>query len=390
MKIIGIENQEEKLEQQKRKKILITTCITIAIIVIIILVCLYMGNKTFRDFMDKYVLMKNATENNVTSISLESLNSYEVCAYDKYISILSQNTLVGYNISGKKEYELTVEISSPVTDSNGRFLLIGGKEKKKLYLISGNTIVWEKQLEGSISRVNVNKNGYVSVVLTGTTYKSIVQTFDNTGKELFKVYLSNSMAMDSDISSDNRYLSYAEVSTNGTLIQTTIKTIDIQKKEEVSNISAPSNTIALNLKYQDGNKLLCMYDNSIHCIQNGNDEEIMDLSQDKEKVSFAEIELNNYIMRIIEKSVLLNTESTIELINSNNKRTNLYTTNNIVKEVYTYDNKIALNLGSEVDFIGTNGWLIKRYISSQEVRKIVMNPNFAGIVYRNKIEIVEL
>ena len=127
MKIIGIENQEEKLEQQKRKKILITTCITIAIIVIIILVCLYMGNKTFRDFMDKYVLMKNATENNVTSISLESLNSYEVCAYDKYISILSQNTLVGYNISGKKEYELTVEISSPVTDSNGRFLLIGGK-----------------------------------------------------------------------------------------------------------------------------------------------------------------------------------------------------------------------------------------------------------------------
>lgn len=390
MKIIGIDNQEEKIEKQKTKKILITTCITIAIIVVIILVCLYMGNKTFRDFMDKYVLMKNATENNVTSISLEGLTGYEICAYDKYISILSQNTLVGYNISGKKEYELTVEISSPVIDSNGRFLLIGGKEKKRIYLISGDTIVWEKQLEGNISRVNVNKNGYVSVVLTGTAYKSIIQTFDNTGKELFKIYLSNSMAVDSDISSDNRYLSYAEVSTNGTLIQTIIKTIDIQKKEEIFNTTAPSNTMALNLKYQDGNKLLCMYDNSIHCIQNGNDEEIINLLQEKEKISFAEIELNNYIMRIIEKNVLLNTESTIELTNTNNKRINLYTTNNIVKEVYTYDNKIALNLGSEVDFIGTNGWLIKRYISSQEVRKILMNPNFAGIVYRSKIEIVEL
>lgn len=390
MKIIGIENQEEKLEQQKRKKILITTCITIAIIVIIILVCLYMGNKTFRDFMDKYVLMKNATENNVTSISLESLNSYEVCAYDKYISILSQNTLVGYNISGKKEYELTVEISTPLIDTNNRFLLIAEKEKQKIYLISGNSIVWEKELEGNISRVSVNKNGYVSVILTGTTYKSIIQTFDATGNEMFKTYLRSSIAVDSDISYDNKYLSFAQISTDGTLVQSMIKTIDIPKETIISTVTSPSNSAILNLKYQEGNRLICMYDNSIYCIQNEKSEELVNFNQENKKIVFADIELANFIFRITEKNVLLRTESTIELTNVANGKTNIYTIDSVVKEVYGYDNHLAINLGSEVHFIGTNGWLKKKYNSSQEVRKIVMNSSFAGIVYRDKIEIVEL
>ena len=56
----------------------------------------------------------------------------------------------------------------------------------------------------------------------------------------------------------------------------------------------------------------------------------------------------------------------------------------------SYNDKISINLGSEVHFISTNGWLIKRYISSQEIKKIVMCNNFAGIVYRNKIEIVNI
>lgn len=86
-----------------------------------------------------------------------------------------------------------------------------------------------KRFKGNISRINVNKNGYVSVIITGTTYKSIIQTFDSQGNEMFKTYLSNSIAMDSDISSDNKYMSFAEISTNGTTVQSRIKTVSIQK-----------------------------------------------------------------------------------------------------------------------------------------------------------------
>lgn len=396
MKIIGIDDQEEKIKELNRKKVLITTIISILLITLIIIVCVYMANKTFRDFIDKYVLMKNVTENNVTSISIDESESNYVFAYDKYICVFNQNTLTAYNSSGKKEYELKVEISNPIIDTNNRFLLIAEKQKQKIYLISGSNIIWENELEGNISRVSVNKNGYASVILTGTTYKSIIETFDNTGKEMFKTYLSSSIAMDSDISYDNKYLSFAEVSTEGTVLQSMIKTISIQKAKEtpsesiISSITSPSGSTIINLKYQDGNKIVCMYDDSICSIENGETQELFNLEEEGQKISFADIELNNFAFRIIEKSVLLSTDSTVELINTSSKKVNLYTLDSVVKEVYTYDDVVALNLGSEVHFIGTNGWLIKKYTSSQEVRNIVINSNFAGIVYRDKIEIIEL
>ena len=395
MKIIGIEEEQEKIKQIDAKKVLIASILVIIIVITLVIIITYVANKQFRDFMDQYVLMKNVMENAVTSIPIEDTQSNTIYAYDKYISILSQNKLTGYNSSGKKEYELAVEISNPIVDTTGRFLLIAESGKQKIYLISGNEIIWVKELEGNISRVSVNKNGYVSVVLTGTTYKSIIQTFDAYGNALFKTYL-NSIAVDSDISNDNKYLSFAEINTNGTLLQSIIKTISIQNAQDnkseaiISSYTLPSDVSIINLKYQDGNRLVCMYDNSIHILQNETDEEILSLQETGKKITFADAELTNHAYRIIEKSSLLNSQSTVEIINTSNKKINIYELDSVVKEVYSYNEKIALNLGSEVHFIGMNGWLIKKYISTQEVRKIVIANNFAGIVYRDKIEIVDL
>ena len=398
MKIIGIDDNQEKTRQLNTKKLILTIIIGIIAIIIITLICIYMGNRNFRDFIDKYVLMKNVTENNLNSITLDEPENIQVYAYDKYISIFSQNKLVGYNSSGKKEYELSVEMSDPIIDTNNRFLLIAEKGKQRIYLISGNSIVWQKDLDGNISRINVNKNGYVSVILTGTTYKSIIQTFDNQGNEIFTTYLSSSIAMDSDISADNKYLSFAEISTDGTIVQSRIKTISIQEAKEkekksetiINNVTSQSDSTILNLKYQDSNRLICMYDDSVHLIQNGTDEELFSLKEDGQKVVFADVELNNYAFRILEKNSLLSTQSTVEFMNVGSKKTNIYTVDSVIKEVYVNSNLIALNLGSEVYFVGTNGWLNKKYTSSQEVRKIVMNNEFAGIVYRDKIEIINL
>jgi len=58
--------------------------------------------------------------------------------------------------------------------------------------------------------------------------------------------------------------------------------------------------------------------------------------------------------------------------------------------MYCSGSKIALNLGSEIHFVDTNGWLIKKYTSNQEVRKIVISNEVAGIIYRNKIELIKL
>lgn len=394
MKIIGIDDVEEKIVKLNKKKVTIAIIGAIILVAVLIISGFYIWNRPFRDFLDKYILMKNLTEDNLTAILLDESENYDVYAYDKYISVFNQNTLTGYNSSGKQEYQLKVEITNPFVDINNRFLLIAEKGGQKVYLISGDTIVWNKELEGNISRISVNKNGYVSVILTGTTYKSIIETFDASGNQLFKTYLSTSIAMDSDISYDNKYLSFAEISTNGTLMQSMIKTISIQKAKEtpsesiISTIKSPSDATVLNLKYHDNNRLICMYDNSIHSIQNGEAKELISLKQEGKKISFADMELINYAFSITEKNVLLSTESTVELINTTTKNVNKYIVDSVVKEVYAKNSCIALNIGSEVHFIGTNGWLIKKYVSKHEIRKIVMNADFAGIIYRDKIEII--
>ena len=78
------------------------------------------------------------------------------------------------------------------------------------------------------------------------------------------------------------------------------------------------------------------------------------------------------------------------IINSDNKSTSSYTAESVTKEIYTSDNIIALNLGSEVEFINTSGWLVKKYKAEQEITSIVISNSVAGIVYRDKIEIINL
>ena len=89
-------------------------------------------------------------------------------------------------------------------------------------------------------------------------------------------------------------------------------------------------------------------------------------------------------------SGIFTADSIVNIINSDNKSTALYKAESVTKEIYTSNNIIALNLGSEVEFINTNGWLIKRYIAEQEITNIVLADSVAGIIYRDKIEIINL
>lgn len=55
------------------------------------------------------------------------------------------------------ESELNVEINNPISDYKDRYLVIGQKGGNKAYLIKDSKILWEKELEGNISQVSVNK-----------------------------------------------------------------------------------------------------------------------------------------------------------------------------------------------------------------------------------------
>lgn len=373
------------------RKVIITSIITVLVLACIIIAVIYNSNKGFRDFMDKYIFLKNVSEENLPIIELDYSSNKNVIPYGKYICILADNTLTQYNSLGKQEKQVKIEITNPIYDVNGKYLVIGEKNNQKIYLLNGDHIVWEGSIEGNLSKISVNKNGYVSAIVTGTTYKSVIIAFDEKGNELLKSYLYKTMAVDSCISPDNNNLAYAEVSTSGTNIQSKIKVISTAETEPKFTYTANQGSLIMKLKYIDKNQLLCMYDDSIHVMKDDQDTEIMKLNENGKQINFADINLDNFAFRSYEQSTgLFKADTIVEMKSTSGQKESIYRTEDVAKTMKSYGNVIALNLGAEVEFINTSGWLIKRYISSQVIMDIVICDGTAGIIYRDKIELITL
>lgn len=379
-----------------KKKIYIIIAVLILAITIATITIIYNSSKNFRNFMDKYIFRKDVTEENVPTIDIDYKSNTNIFTYGKYICILAENTLNEYSASGKKEKDVKIEINNPIYDVEGRYLTIGENNGQRLYLISEDHVVWEKSVDGNLDKVTVNKNGYVSAIVTGTTYKSVIITYDEKGNELFKTYLSKTIAVDACISPDNAEFAYAEVNNSGTTIQSNIKIISVKDVKEKNTeakyeYNAVQDSLILRIKYQDKSRLICMYNDSIHKFETGVDVELTKLNEGNPKITFADIELNNYIFRTYEKSTnLFSADTVIEMQNTSNGKENIYTIEEVAKSVVSNNNVIAVNLGNEVYFVDTNAWLIKRYSSSQVIEKIILGDGLAGIIYSDKIEIVNL
>lgn len=391
MRDFWIEKKEKKIN---KKKLIISIIVAIILLFALIIIILYNTSEDFHKWMDKAILNKEVFQDTSTSIELDDENA-KVYAFNKNIAVLSKNKLKIYNNFGNKDKELDVEVSNPLFCSSNRYVAIGEKLGQKLYVIEDKKIAWDAQIEGKISQIHINKNGYVAVVITGTTHKSVVNVFDNNGNSLFKIYRSSTRIVDVGISNDNKYLAIAEVDTTGTVIQSSVKIISIEKAQGDSKNSMEKvydgkyNSLIINIQYQDNNKLICKYDDSIHIIENEKDEILVDYSN--EKISFSSIDLNNNIVEVKEQSSgLFTADSIVRIINTGDKSEKTYVADAVSKEIHTYENVIALNLGSEIEFINTDGWLIKRYVAKQEITNIVISSSVAGIVYRDKVEIINL
>lgn len=349
-----------------------------------------MTDEKCRNIFDKYIFGKEVSSENLPEIEIDSLKNSNIFAYSKYIAVLDQNILKLYNKSANQEQTLDIEISTPLFAANGNYLCIAEKGGNTIYLISNKNIIWQKETEGNITNINVNKNGYVSIVISGTSHKSIVQTYDSIGNELFKFYLAETNVIDTDISNDNKYLAFAELNFSGILVQSNIKIVSIEEEEIKYEHISPADNLIINMQYNNRNELVCMYDKHIDLFKEGQNTELVNFNN--EKVLFADINLSSKFVKVIEKSSgMFNSEIELQIINdSNTQSINTYKIDNNPRELYVQDDMIAVNLGTSALFINSNGWLVKKYHSSEEIQNIVLCNDIAGIICKKKVKVVSL
>lgn len=381
------------MKKKKVKKIIIIIFLLIILLAAIVVIGLYLGNSTIRLWMDKNILKKDIGEENLPFIEIEESDNVSAFAYSDYIATVSNNILTLYNNNANVVTKIDVTITNPKFCANGRYLLLADEGGENLYLIYNDSLQWHKQLDGNITQITVNQNGAVGVVITGTTHKSIIIEYNINGNEEFRTYLSTSTATDVAISEDNKYLSFAEIKTSGTVIESLVKTISIGKAKETPNESiiytytTNSNTLILKIRYKN-DKIITYCDNGIHVFSNGNDEEILEIDN---KINFADINLDGYLCYINEnKSGLFNSEYELKIKNIESKKEHIHIISSAVKNLYCNKDIIAVSMGNEVEFVKTNGWLDKKFTSIQNIKDITIGDSVAGIIYKDKIEIISL
>ena len=317
------------------------------------------------------------------------MNSY---AFKDFIVYLNKNVLHFYNKSANELATLDLEISNPIFKSNSKYLCVAQKNGGKLYLIDGKNLLWQKDIEGKINNVFLNKNGYIAVSISDTTYKTICKVFDNNGNELFTSFLSKSYIMDCSISNDNRYVALAEINCSGITIQSNIKILSVDKALANSsdtiifNYSAPVGDFITNIEYCDST-LVCLYDTHIDVIKDNSVQELTNFSNSK--VLFADI--NNKLVKI-EKHAdnLFNTTFELQIIDVNTLEQKTFCLDKEPKSIKVFGNVIAINFGTEALFINNYCWVKKNYTSLQEIQNIFLSNDVGAIVFKDKVEIISL
>jgi len=388
----------EELQNGRKHKILKVTILVIILLIIIaimVLISIYFVNIEFRNWCDQNLLKKEILQENAKYIEIDADENTQVYAYDKYICVFRKKKLEFYNKVGIKVSDIDLDVNKAVFTSAGRYMGICEENGQKFYLICGREKIFENEVEGNINQIHVSRSGFVSVVVSDTTYKSIINVYNRSGKKIFKTNLVKARVADVSISQDSKYLAIAEIDLSGIIIKSSIQIISMELAQTnpheaiIYKYEAPTDKLIMNVEYQEQNKLVCMYNDSVEILQDKASNTLMTLEE--QKLNFITIELNNRVAILEEASTGgYSAETKVNIINPKTLKGKEYVSKNVAKGIETSENKIAINFGTELHIISKNGILLKKYISEVEINDFVMAEGIIGIVYKDKIQIINL
>ena len=356
----------------------------------------YIVNDNIREFIDTKILKKEISDDSVKNIYTNS-SVIQTMTLAKNIVTLSSGELKVYDFEGNAKNTIKMKIGNPIYDVEDKYLGIADKNVTKIYLIEDDKLVWEKTLDVTVEKIEVNKNGYMAVVTKDSVYKSVVLVYSNKGELLLKSYVSNGYVIDTEISPDNKYLVIGEVDYSKTYIESTVKVIDIQKaikSEEGSVVNTfVKDKLLVNLKIKENSSIIGQYSDSVVNIGYNKNEnkEIYKLSN----VYMADIENTRYsfVIKKEEQDDIIKLKNTYVCIifnESGNEVAKYNIGDTTPKNVIAKLDSIAINLGTELVVINQNGWIKKKYNSSKEISRYDFSSYIIIIWYNDKIDIVGL
>lgn len=367
----------------KNKIIIIVGMILIAVVTAVI-VCLNY------DRINSYI--ENRSWEIVDSIATIPVSEYVSVTGGSKLMLLTSDAIRMYSDTSKAVYETEVSSNSFLTDSEREFYVVANGTDNKIFLLKDDVKVWELTVKGNVLNVSVNKNGYVAITYSQSGYKSLVKVINPNGEELFTNFLATTYVVDAEISNDNKILAIAEVDAEGILVKSNVKLIHIDKIEDqaVNMISMANNELVIDIEFNDNNQILILKDKGVDLLTD--EKELVNVaSYTYSAVPYATIVGKNQVV-LVKKTATGIFDSTCSVQIIKDDELHEYELNSIPQHIYVMNKTIALDLGSQVIFINTNGKLMKKCNTNGQVKEIVLydNGNMAALILRDGIEIIKI
>ena len=194
--------------------------------------------------------------------SVELAKTYEG---GKQLFTVTDGTMQIYDNKLKQVDSETVNSSNIIFKSKGPYTALASTDKNFVRLYKGSKLLWNKEMPFDIKEISVNKNGYVSIALVRSGYRSGVRLYSIKGEELLNIDLASTYAIDMELNDNNNSLFVAEVDFNGINATSVLKTIDVVSKEFTERVIG-NDEIVVDLEYAYPSGLLIQTDKSIYSI----------------------------------------------------------------------------------------------------------------------------
>lgn len=366
-------------------------------IIVLVIISILTAIVTYFNYerIENYIKNKNwQLANVVATIQKNDITQVEA---GKTMIAITKNSIDFYHDKQQKENSIELVTSEIVTSTKNEYTVIADKYSGFVYMMKNNEKVWENKITGTIMNVTVNKNGYVAVTYYQAGHKSTIKILKPNGEELFTTFLASTYAVDVAIADNNKFLAVAEIDTETMRAISKVKIIKIgsDEKKEVSIIYEADNCIILDVEYTSDNELLIHKDNGIVLVDGENN--IVNIAKyNYSDVVYATIENSENPILVRKNSIgLFGTECVLEIYERDAKKEYAkkeYELSSTPQGICAHNKIIALNMGNEAIFVRTNGKLVKRYNLDGQAREIKVydNGNMAAVVFKNKIELINI
>lgn len=329
------------------------------------------------------------TEYNSTNISGSGKNiAFENAVMGRYarynggILSVTESSVTFYSETGDRKWSADIQISSPVLEVAGNFILVFEKNGKKFTLYNADKKIYTKNAEGTIKTGGVSSSGDAVIVFERDNYKGSVSVYNKSGEE---VYLWNSgkySILDADISASRR-LAVSLLSTDEG-VSSKIYFFDIGKSD-VDSSTDLEDSIAFDIVF-DGDVLNAFTDNSIAGISSKADVKWKYNSENKNITRYSMTSGGTKVVAFDNKNV-----SEIALISAGGaEKGNIKT--EVLPDVLDISNdRILYNDGRTLILTNLSGEILYKYTCSRDIKKAyIINQNNIFIVYNSSIEFLNV